>query len=86
MIGCSGKRGRERVDYIPSSVSVTSSLAVLARKSAIGACILTSQFLKVWDLGVAGGAWNDFFFVAGLQLEAITGPREKLRGLLLQWI
>lgn len=48
--------------YIPSSVSVTSSLAVLARKSAIGACILTSQFLKAWDLGVAGGAWNDFFF------------------------
>lgn len=32
--------------YIPSSASVTSSLSVLARKSAIGGCILVNQLSR----------------------------------------
>ena len=44
--------------YIPSSASVTSSLAVLTRKSTIGACILARQLLKILEGWSAGGGWG----------------------------
>ena len=62
-------------NYIPSSASVTSSLAVLARKLAIAACILASPFLEGFP-GLGFGWWRSSWegFFSGLQQEEITGP------------
>ena len=62
-------------NYIPSSASVTSSLAVLARKLAMAACILASPFLESF-LGLGFGWWRSSWkgFFSGLHLAEITGP------------
>jgi hypothetical protein len=77
---------KERGSYIPSSASVTSSQAVLPRKSAIGGCILVRwifeglwQVLGLWDFGFGSCWWRWKFFFSALQLDEITGPR-AMRG------